>query len=58
MNNWRKQFAMIYAGQTFSILGSAAVQFAVVMGKVFSLLMTAMTFSMPIGLLMHSFVSY
>lgn len=30
MNNWRKQFAMIYAGQTFSILGSAAVQFAVV----------------------------
>jgi DHA3 family macrolide efflux protein-like MFS transporter len=30
MNNWKKQFAVIYAGQAFSILGSAAVQFAVI----------------------------
>ncbi|MDL2248734.1 MFS transporter, partial [Tyzzerella sp. OttesenSCG-928-J15] len=28
--NWKKQFAMIYAGQAFSLLGSAAVQFAVI----------------------------
>lgn len=30
MNQWKKQFAVIYAGQAFSILGSAAVQFAIV----------------------------
>lgn len=29
-NKWKKQFATIYAGQAFSILGSAAVQFAVI----------------------------
>lgn len=29
-NNWKKQFATIYAGQAFSILGSAAVQFAII----------------------------
>ncbi|MDL2318736.1 MFS transporter [Eubacteriales bacterium OttesenSCG-928-A19] len=28
--NWKKQFTMIYAGQAFSLLGSAAVQFAVI----------------------------
>ena len=28
--NWKKQFAVIYTGQAFSILGSAAVQFAVI----------------------------
>lgn len=28
--NWKKQFALIYAGQAFSLLGSAAVQFAVI----------------------------
>jgi DHA3 family macrolide efflux protein-like MFS transporter len=30
INNWKRQFAVIYAGQAFSILGSAAVQFAVI----------------------------
>ena len=30
--NWKKQFAIIYAGQAFSILGSAAVQFAIIWG--------------------------
>ncbi len=30
MNKWKKQFAVIYAGQAFSFLGSAAVQFAVI----------------------------
>lgn len=29
-NQWKKQFAFIYTGQAFSILGSAAVQFAVI----------------------------
>lgn len=28
--NWKKQFMTIYAGQAFSLLGSAAVQFAVI----------------------------
>lgn len=28
--NWKKQFAIIYAGQAFSLLGSAVVQFAVI----------------------------
>jgi len=28
--SWKRQFAVIYAGQAFSILGSAAVQFAVI----------------------------
>lgn len=28
--DWKKQFAVIYAGQAFSLLGSAAVQFAVI----------------------------
>lgn len=28
--NWKRQFATIYAGQAFSLLGSAAVQFAVI----------------------------
>lgn len=28
--NWKKQFAVIYTGQAFSILGSAAVQFAII----------------------------
>jgi DHA3 family macrolide efflux protein-like MFS transporter len=28
--SWKKQFAIIYAGQAFSLLGSAAVQFAVI----------------------------
>lgn len=30
INNWKKQFAIIYAGQAFSLLGSAAVQFAII----------------------------
>lgn len=30
ITNWKRQFALIYAGQAFSILGSAAVQFAVI----------------------------
>lgn len=30
MNKWKKQFAIIYTGQAFSLLGSAAVQFAVI----------------------------
>lgn len=30
MDHWKKQFIVIYAGQAFSILGSAAVQFAVI----------------------------
>lgn len=30
MMNWKKKFAVIYAGQAFSLLGSAAVQFAVI----------------------------
>lgn len=29
-NNWKKKFSIIYLGQAFSILGSAAVQFAIV----------------------------
>lgn len=29
-NHWKKQFAVIYLGQAFSVLGSAAVQFAVI----------------------------
>ena len=29
-NSWKTSFAIIYAGQAFSILGSAAVQFAVI----------------------------
>lgn len=29
-NNWKRQFATIYAGQAFSLLGSAAVQFAII----------------------------
>jgi len=29
-NNWKKKFAVIYTGQAFSLLGSAAVQFAVI----------------------------
>lgn len=29
-NKWKKSFAVIYAGQAFSLLGSAAVQFAVI----------------------------
>lgn len=28
--NWRRTFAVIYAGQAFSLLGSSAVQFAVI----------------------------
>lgn len=28
--SWKKQFAIIYSGQAFSILGSAAVQFAII----------------------------
>ncbi|MGI6664709.1 MAG: MFS transporter [Christensenellaceae bacterium] len=28
--NWKKQFTIIYVGQAFSLLGSAAVQFAVI----------------------------
>lgn len=28
--NWKKQFSIIYAGQAFSLLGSSAVQFAVI----------------------------
>lgn len=28
--NWKRQFAVIYAGQAFSLLGSAVVQFAVI----------------------------
>jgi DHA3 family macrolide efflux protein-like MFS transporter len=28
--NWKKQFAIIYAGQAFSLLGSSVVQFAVI----------------------------
>lgn len=28
--NWKKQFTLIYTGQAFSLLGSAAVQFAVI----------------------------
>jgi DHA3 family macrolide efflux protein-like MFS transporter len=30
MNDWKKQFAIIYAGQAFSIVGSAAVQFSII----------------------------
>ena len=30
MNNWKKQFTTIYVGQAFSLLGSSAVQFAVI----------------------------
>lgn len=30
MNKWKKQFITIYAGQAFSLLGSSAVQFAVI----------------------------
>jgi len=29
-NNWKNKFTIIYAGQAFSLLGSAAVQFAVI----------------------------
>ncbi len=29
-NRWKKQFALIYSGQAFSLVGSAAVQFAVI----------------------------
>lgn len=28
--NWKRQFGIVYAGQAFSILGSAAVQFAII----------------------------
>jgi DHA3 family macrolide efflux protein-like MFS transporter len=28
--NWKRQFVVIYTGQAFSILGSAAVQFAII----------------------------
>ncbi|MDD4688912.1 MAG: macrolide efflux MFS transporter Mef(B) [Eubacteriales bacterium] len=30
IKNWKKQFTVIYTGQAFSILGSSAVQFAVI----------------------------
>ena len=30
MDTWKKQFAIIYAGQAFSLIGSAAVQFAII----------------------------
>lgn len=30
MNNWKKSFITIYVGQAFSLLGSSAVQFAVI----------------------------
>jgi len=30
ITNWKRQFAVIYTGQAFSILGSAAVQFAII----------------------------
>ena len=30
IQNWKKQFAIIYVGQVFSLLGSAAVQFAII----------------------------
>ncbi|MGF7012454.1 DHA3 family macrolide efflux protein-like MFS transporter [Lachnospiraceae bacterium PF1-22] len=30
IDSWKKQFAIIYVGQAFSLLGSAAVQFAVI----------------------------
>ena len=30
MNDWKRKFAMIYTGQAFSLLGSAAVQFAII----------------------------
>ncbi|MDR0498134.1 MAG: hypothetical protein LBH03_00165 [Holophagales bacterium] len=30
MNNLKKEFATIYAGQAFSLLGSSVVQFAVI----------------------------
>lgn len=30
MKSWKKQFATIYAGQAFSLLGSATVQFAII----------------------------
>ena len=30
IKSWKKQFAIIYTGQAFSILGSAAVQFAII----------------------------
>jgi len=29
-DHWKKKFAVIYTGQAFSLLGSAAVQFAVI----------------------------
>ena len=29
-DNWKKHFITIYAGQAFSLLGSSAVQFAVI----------------------------
>ena len=28
--NWKKTFAVVYSGQAFSLLGSSAVQFAVI----------------------------
>ena len=31
MNNWKKRFAVIWAGQLFSILSSNAAQFAIVL---------------------------
>ncbi len=30
LHSWKKQFAIIYAGQAFSLVGSAAVQFAII----------------------------
>lgn len=59
-NSWKKTFYTIYAGQTFSIIGSAAVQFAIIWylteltGSTVTLSIAAIVGFLP-GLLFGSF---
>lgn len=60
MNTWKRKFFTIYAGQTFSIIGSSAVQFAIIWyltqltGSAVTLSIAAIVGFLP-GLLFGSF---
>lgn len=59
-SNWKKRFIIIYLGQTFSIIGSAAVQFAIIWhltqltGSAISLSVAAIAGYLP-GIIFGSF---
>ncbi len=56
--NWKKPFAIIYAGQAFSIIGSAAVQFAIIWYiTVRTESALALTLSTVVGFLPSMFIS-